>query len=59
MTTVYLGEKTGLISRQLFAVCSQEALTCFSMDVGPLYGSVIFVLVHPYPKVNFLCSGRF
>lgn len=45
MTPAYLGEKTGLISRQLFAMCSQEASTSFSTDVGELHGAVAFVLV--------------
>lgn len=35
------GEKTRLIRRQLFKMCSREACsTCFSIDVGPLRRTV-------------------
>ena len=44
MTPAYLREKTGLIRRQLFAMCFQEMWTCLSMGAGP-YGAVALVLV--------------
>lgn len=42
MTTAYLGEKTGLISWQLFAVCSQEALRMLLHGCGSIIWSSDF-----------------
>lgn len=55
------GEKTGSLGWQLFVMCSQKVWwTCFTVDVGPLYGTVAFVLVHLCIKqVYFTCSDGF